>query len=346
MQENVGATIEELGEYLDERGLRGSGVGGQWGKAMPQAAPPASYAEGHWRWEHIYAGLMQSGSLVSLGASGMTEMRVVAPVGHRRPISLGAQILMPGERTRAHRNMKNETRLVHEAPSGAVFVCHGEVFPMERGDLIVSPTWTDHDHYNGGDTPAIWIDGFDLGYSSLAENLNERYPDDNPYQSFDRTNGYGLKTLGHVRAVHSKPPSPLPVMRYPWGEAQAALVALRDSETGDDPYDGLSLMYVNPVDRGPTLPTIAWHVQMLRPGQRTRAHRHNSTAFYYAFEGNGAITIEGEQIEWGPGDLFVVPPWTWHSHRNQSSSDECILFSIDDWPALTSLGFYKLETED
>ena len=87
---------------------------------------------------------------------------------------------------------------------------------------------------------------------------------------------------------------------------------------------------------------MAWHVQLLNPRQRTLSHRHNSTTCYHVFEGEGVTEIEGERLAWGPGDLFVVPPWRWHHHENGSAQD-AILFSIDDWPAMTKLGFFKKE---
>jgi gentisate 1,2-dioxygenase len=72
------------------------------------------------------------------------------------------------------------------------------------------------------------------------------------------------------------------------------------------------------------------------------AHRHNSTTFYFAFEGEGAVVIEGERLEYHPGDIFAVPAWTWHHHENTGDNDS-ILFSIDDWPAMKKLGFYMKE---
>lgn len=344
---DVGATLEELEQYLSERQLRGSGLPGAR-ERRPAAPSRTGPAGGHWKWADIHAGLLQSGSLVTLGPSGMTEMRTVSPqAGPQCPISLGAQILMPGERTRAHRNMKNETRLVWEAPAGAFFVCEYEAFPMQRGDVVVSPTWTYHDHWNDGDAPAIWIEGFDNGYATLGEAgpaLNQRFPADAPYQAIRKREDFALKTLGHVRQRSGEPVYPLPPMRYPWGDTQAALKALQESEVDGDPFDGLHLTFTSPVDGGPTLPTIAWHIQLLNVRQKTLAHRHNSSTYYCVFEGEGVTTIEDERIEWGPGDLFLVPPWKWHSHQSTGSAD-AILFSIDDWPAMTKLGFYKKEEE-
>ena len=57
-------------------------------------------------------------------------------------------------------------------------------------------------------------------------------------------------------------------------------------------------MLASPVDGGPTLPTIAWQAQLLSARQKTIPHRHNSTTFYFAFEGEGAVVIEGERLEW------------------------------------------------
>ena len=61
-------------------------------------------------------------------------------------------------------------------------------------------------------------------------------------------------------------------------------MALRENNESD-PYDGVMIMLASPVDGGPTLPTIAWQAQLLSKKQKTLAHRHNSTTFYFAFEG-------------------------------------------------------------
>jgi gentisate 1,2-dioxygenase len=60
------------------------------------------------------------------------------------------------------------------------------------------------------------------------------------------------------------------------------------------------------------------------------------------FEGNGLTVIEGEPLEWHKGDIFGVPPWTWHHHESNVNTDT-ILFSVDDLPAMKKLGFYMAE---
>jgi len=166
-------------------------------------------------------------------------------------------------------------------------------------------------------------------------------PDDAPYEEIRKPAGYGQRTLGLARPIPTEPPFPLPPMRYPWKDTEAALAAMREAEESD-PYEGILIMLASPVDGGPTLPTIAWQAQLLSARQKTLPHRHNSTSFYFGFEGEGAIVIEGERLEWHKGDIFAVPAWKWHHHENAKNSDS-ILFSIDDWPAMKKLGFYMKE---
>lgn len=96
---------------------------------------------------------------------------------------------------------------------------------------------------------------------------------------------------------------------------------------------------------GPTLPTFSCEIELLTPGLRTRAHRHNSTAIYHAFRGEGRTEVAGERLEWTQGDIFRVPPWTWHHHENPTRED-AILYSVDDWPAMAKIGFYRMEAGD
>ena len=52
-------------------------------------------------------------------------------------------------------------------------ILDGKVKPeravMEEGDLILTPNWTWHDHFNGSDKPIIWLDGLD---GPLIQSLN------------------------------------------------------------------------------------------------------------------------------------------------------------------------------
>jgi gentisate 1,2-dioxygenase len=327
------SSIADLTRFLSDNYLVGS-----WARGSAPA-PRKGNAAVHYGWDAIRSGLLESGKLVNIGSDGQTGMRSVTGVEARRfPVYMNTQVLMPGERTEAHRNLRTETRLVVEAHPGAVFVCESEGYPMERGDVVVSPPWTYHDHFNQASEPVIFVDGYDNGWNPNV-NVNEKLPNGELYETITKPEGYSAGTYGHVRTISEGRPFPLPPMRYPWSETQKRLASLRDSEGAVDPYDGLLLMLTSPVDGGPTLPTMAWQVQLLAPRQTTLDHRHNSTSFYHVFEGEGITVIDGERLEWHKGDIFGVPPWTWHRHENTFSGDT-LLFSVDDWPAMKALGFY------
>jgi gentisate 1,2-dioxygenase len=52
-------------------------------------------------------------------------------------------------------------RFIIEGQGGFTAV-HSKRIPMQRGDVILTPTWNYHDHGKDGDGPMIWLDGLDL----------------------------------------------------------------------------------------------------------------------------------------------------------------------------------------
>ena len=331
-------TIEELSELLAEHHLVGA-----WARNNKQA-PRVGKTAAHYKWEGIRDSLLQSGELVKIGSGGQTGMRSVTGLEARKfPVYMNAQVLMPGDHTESHRNLRTETRLVIEAAPGAIFVCEAEAYPMNRGDVVISPPWTYHDHYNGGEEPVIFVDGYDNAYNPNV-NVNEKLPNGQLYEIVTKPEGYTRAMNSHSRPITQERPFPLPPMHYAWKETEAALAIMREAGEARDPYEGVHLMFSSPVDGGPTLPTMAWQVQVLDPHQKTLSHRHNSSSFYHVFEGEGHTIIDGETLEWHKGDLFGVPPWTWHHHEN-NSNDDTILFSVDDWPAMKALGFFMKDEE-
>lgn len=296
-----------------------------------------------WRWAQVSTALSRATELVPMS---MVEMRTIGFTnpgfsGKTATISLNFQILMPGEKTRAHRNLKSETRFVVKSNSSAFFNIEGESFPMAAGDLLITPNGAWHDHTNDGDEPVIWLDGLDLGLVNLATEIKERHPQDQ--QPVDKPCGHHANLLGNVRPSWIPIDQPSPPFRYPWFETHATLMAWKDS--AGDPCDGIHLQYKHPVTGGPTLPTFSCEIQLLRPNEATQSHRHNCTTYYYVHQGQGTTTVEEDELAWVQGDVFVVPPWQWHDHKNRSE-EEAILFSIADWPTMAALGFYRIEARD
>ncbi len=93
----------------------------------------------------------------------------------------GIQLILPGEIAPAHRHVAFALRFIIEGKQGFTAV-EGQKMIMERGDVILTPSWHWHDHGNEGQDPVIWLDGLDLPlfkYApvNFAEMYNEkRYP--------------------------------------------------------------------------------------------------------------------------------------------------------------------------
>jgi gentisate 1,2-dioxygenase len=137
---------------------------------------------------------------------------------------------------------------------------------------------------------------------------------------------------GMTRPVGNATPAMAPLLHYHWRDTYPSLQRL--ARASGNPFDGAALEFVNPATGGPTLATMSCRVQLLRPNEQTKSHRHTSTSIYHAFRGSGTTIINGEKFPWQKGDTFIVPLWSWHDHANASSTDEAILFSMHDEPIL------------
>jgi gentisate 1,2-dioxygenase len=132
-----------------------------------------------------------------------------------------------------------------------------------------------------------------------------------------------------------------PLLLYSWKQTWAALDALRDH--AGSPFDGIALDYRHPQTGGPVMPTMGCRVQLLRPDERTKAHRHTGSGVYHVVKGHGQTIIDGQKFTWRKGDIIALPPWSLHEHANTSTTDDAVLFSIQDVPVLHALGLYYEE---
>lgn len=337
-------SLEELNLWMQAHHMRGFWVQGGAGFGPPRTPHL-------WKWADFSAGVLKAGELVPAGQSGRSEARGIGLLnpnerGIPKVVSLSPQILRPGERTPAHRDLNNETCFVIQASPGATCVVEGEAFPMEVGDLIVSPSGAEHYYSNRSADSAIWLNGVDIDLLRLTgSEIPRGYPPDGQPQTGDKPSGFFSATQSRMKDPGGTPAFGRPPMRYPWQDTFTTLTAFKEGNAIADLYDGIRLRYAGPVDRGPTLPTFSCEIQLLKPGIQTRAHRHSSTTVYYVFRGEGSSDVAGERLEWAKGDIFSVPPWASHRHENPASED-AILFSLDDGPAMVKMGFYRVEEEE
>ncbi|MBI4522995.1 MAG: cupin domain-containing protein [Deltaproteobacteria bacterium] len=334
--------LEELDRLLAEKNLAGFWTGNVTG--FDQNIEPSSPAVPYlWKWADIYDGLMKARELVNLAMSERRTLRLVNPGLPEKlfatpTIHISVQLVRPGELARAHRHSMTAIRFVVKG-SGAFTTVEGERFTMRPGDLILTPNWSWHDHYNNTEEDIIWLDGHDgplvKALDVIAvEMFNQRQ------QPIETIPDFSLYQYGMARPYETKPNFFDPPFKYSWEQTYGSLRALAMTE--GDPYDGVLLRYINPRTGGPTLRTFGCEIQMLRPNERTKSHRHTSHTIYHAFAGSGCTTVGDHDLNWSQGDCFTVPSWQWHRHDNLTE-DEAILFSITDRPLKQSLGFYREE---
>ena len=130
-----------------------------------------------------------------------------------------------------------------------------------------------------------------------------------------------------------------PVFRYAWDESYSALKKSREQS----PFDGTVYEYKNPLTGGPIMPTIGAQLQLLRPNEETRAHRHTGSVIYQVAKGYGWSVIDGRRFDWEEKDIFALPSWAPHSHANASSTEDAVLLSFNDFPAMKALALYREE---
>ena len=167
---------------------------------------------------------------------------------------------------------------------------------------------------------------------------------DAPEAPLTRAEGASQRLHGQTHLTPAwikEKPASSPLLVYSWQKTLQALNDLRD-EAGD-PYDGIALEYTHPQTGGPVLPTLACWVQLIRPGERLRAHRQTGSAVYYIVQGEGTTVIDGQAFLWRKGDVVALPSWALNEHQNTSPSDDAILFSIQDRPVLEALNLYREE---
>ena len=305
--------------------LRAAGLDAPWTRPGPLIPPKATSVKARlWKWADIEPLVRQGPEFMKPGRGAERRiLRLDNPGVPERTathtISVAVQYLLPGEVAPAHRHTPNAVRFMLHG-EGAFTTVEGDRCVMRRGDLVITPTMTWHDHGNGGAEPVVWTDGLDSPVVRYLENLHM-----DPYE-------------GEQQPVREGPPTRH--VHYRWAENYAEL--LRRAAGEADPFDDVLMEYRDPITGGPVVPTLGCYLQMLRPGVRTRAHRESSSAVYHVVSGHGRTVIDGVAFDWVEGDFFAVPPRAVHEHANPGA-EPAILFSFQDVPMLKALGHYRMD---
>lgn len=265
----------------------------------------------------------------------------------------------PGEQAPVHRHTPSASRFVLDGDGGFTVV-EGEKLRMARGDLILTPSGTWHDHGNDGRAAVIWVDvlnvplveslnatRFEFDYREQDSGSNTGQPIPKTVQTIREPADHSLRLYGTAGLVplfasHRRGPTEhSPMFIYRWESTRQALLNLRSYDGSS--FDGVILEYVDPTTGGPVMPTMSFRSQFLRPGEHTRAHRKTASTVYCVLEGEGATVVEGKRLDWKRNDVFTVPGWLWHEHHN--TGGDAFLYSVTDEPAMRKLGLYREQSK-
>jgi 1-hydroxy-2-naphthoate dioxygenase len=329
-------------KMLDQE-LAKESMKGLWVREEQIRRQPAPFGKPKlWKWSKIREGLEAAARLITTNYKGTRRaITLVHPSlddGTSYTLGYAVQLVKAGEAVYSHRHTNAAMRFVIEGSQGVYTITNGEKCVMERGDLVIQPTWGWHNHINETDRDAIWIDCLDSG---LMRMLRTTFQEPHPAEDVRLFNS-PVDTAARNPGLLAPPGQPLKSLVYKWSPTRGALCEMLPES--ENLFDGKCLEYRNPVTGGPTFPTFSCWIQMLDGKKELQEHRHTSNQLYYVVEGSGITEVEGEQIAWEAGDFFVVPNWSWHRHKTSAANGPAILFSTTDRPLHEAIGVYREES--
>jgi gentisate 1,2-dioxygenase len=276
-----------------------------------------------WRYDEIRPFVMESGKLIT-AKDAERRVIILENPGVRGSSQItdtlyaGLQLILPGEIAPTHRHTASALRFILEG-TGAYTAVDGERTTMHPGDLILTPSWTYHDHGNPSDTPTIWMDGLDIPLVNL---FNTGFAEHHPQE---------------VQPVSQNPRRSSPIFNYPYTHTRETLEQLyRNGPL--HPCHGIKMQYINPATGGYPMPAIGAFVQLLPAGFLGAPHRATDATVYCVVEGRGRTQIGDTAFDWKDHDIFVAPSWYSVAHQAQVES---VLFSFSDRPIQKALGIWR-----
>ncbi len=318
---------------------------------MPFTPQPKAVPH-RWRWSDLHPLAERSAELVPVGRGG-----------ERRAISLGnpglpgdpyttptlwaaIQYLAPRESAPEHRHSQSAFRFVLEG-EGVWTVVDGDPVAMRRGDLLLTPGWHFHGHHNISDEPMAWLDGLDI---PLVAETDQGFFEFGPEQlsSTETPQRSASERLwGHagllpVSAIGSRPHSPL--MAYRWAQTDAALTAQLELEAeglaGVVEPGHAAIRFTNPTTGGDALTTIRTEMHRIAAGGVTSRTRTSASAVWQVFDGHGEVSLDGQTLDLGRGDVLAVPSWT---EVRFAAEEQLTLFGFSDAPVFEKLHLLRTE---
>ena len=310
---------------------------------LPPGVPSRQTKPIHWPYATLRPLLMRAGDLTPM-EKAERRVLVLANPGHglenmkaSPAMYLGMQLLLPGEWAPSHRHTPNAVRMVVEG-NGATTTVNGEKCPMERGDLILTPTGEWHEHEHGGSGPVVWLDVLDL---PLVYYTETSYAIEGQRQSVKPGRGDAVYATGGVvpTSAFVRSEVPYPMLRYPWASTRAALVALAANQPG---LDAVQVTYVNPETGRDAQNNLGFYALMLRPGQTLRLPPRSSSQVFHLIEGGVDVAVRDSRFTLVEADTCCAPGYEAVTLTNRSAAEPAFVFIADESPLHRKLGVYEV----
>jgi gentisate 1,2-dioxygenase len=249
------------------------------------------------------------------------------------------QYLGPHEVAPAHRHTPAALRFVLEG-EGVWTLVDGDPLAMSAGDLILTPSWSFHEHHNSTQQPMLWMDVLDLPVVAALEAV---FFEEGPTEEVERLTAPISDSERHYGSAGLLPPPGQrarprhsPLLAYRWADTDRAL-SRRLEVTG---ADAATMTYVDPTRGGDVMPTMRCEAHRVRSGTRSPLTRQTGSRVATVFRGSGVAVIGENRFDLAPGDIIAIPSWTsWQLEAH----DQLDMFSTSDTPVLDALGLYREE---
>lgn len=281
--------------------------------------PATQFQPMHWRYADAARAMDRAGEWMSTEDAERRNLLTFNPVGDNeydtvRTIVSAYQMIKPGEYARTHRHTPNALRMIVDGGPGVYTVVDGLKIAMRPGDILLTPNWCWHSHFNEGPANAYWIDVLDV---PLVQHLEPMFAEELPqvHQTITATPDPDACPLVFTRTQALKDLAAQAVLS---GGGKRLLLATQ--------------RYI---------PTLALSYVELPRGTMANGGRSTASRIFAVMEGEGTALLGELSVGWSRGDLFCLP--SWHGFEITAGSDALIL-EVSDEPTLRLLGFLREES--
>ena len=318
------------------------------GKVKPLFTPtPAPLAQTHkWEYKKARAMLYELSEMLTPDQADRVNVQFenpglkdYFPAATTQTMRGGIQLLKPGQIAPTHRHSANAFRFVLESEGSETYtIVDGTRIPMKKGDLILTPNWTWHDHRNNGNKDTIWFDGLDLIFSywigaifySTMGGKNQEIERD--VEANVSVHGRNLNAP-NLKSTNSR------LLHYKFSDVQKALETMAAEQKEKDAFH---VDYIDPRSGSDPIPTMNLGMRFIRPGKSGPKIRKTENLIALCFDGTGEIVFpeEGKSFSLESHDVVTIGAWKEYYFKN-TGSKPLYVFTFSDAPIFRNAGQYK-----